>query len=225
MKIEKIRKDKKISQKEIADYLWISRQTYSKLENWETEFTLWQIVKVSEYLWMDIWDVFEWDFSVVWEEKVDWEKYKQIITNFIKYWADCDWKITKTKLAKLCYLLDFAWYYHNLKSLTWLDYIKLPQWPVPYAYFSTLEELQNEEAIDIKDIGRTYLIKNIENPKDDKLSNDELILLKKIALKWKWKNTKEIVEFTHKQLPWTICYEREKIPYSLITQENIENVY
>jgi hypothetical protein len=47
----------------------------------------------------------------------------------------------------------------------------------------------------------------------------------KIAEKWKNKNTKEIVDFTHNQLPWSMCYEKEIIPYILITQESFDNVY
>jgi hypothetical protein len=50
-------------------------------------------------------------------------------------------------------------------------------------------------------------------------------LLKKIAKKWKNKNTQEIVEFTHQQLPRMICYDKEIIPYDLITQEEVDNVY
>lgn len=52
-----------------------------------------------------------------------------------------------------------------------------------------------------------------------------MALLKKIAMKWKNKNTQEIVDFSHKQLPWLICKEKEIIPYNLITQEDVENVY
>lgn len=43
--------------------------------------------------------------------------------------------------------------------------------------------------------------------------------------KWKNKNTKEIVEFTHNQIPWSICREHEVIPYELINNEEPENVY
>ena len=69
------------------------------------------------------------------------------------------------------------------------------------------------------------LIENISIPKNDKLSDDEKDLLKKIAIKWKDSNTKDIVDFTHNQLPWIICKEKEIIPYNLITQEDKENVY
>lgn len=223
--IENIRKEKKLTQDEVAKYLWITRQTFSKLEKWNIEPTLWQAVKLSELLWVEIDNFIETDTKTLSSKNIDWDKYKQIITNFIKYWADDDGKITKTKLAKLCYLLDFAWYYYNLVPITGLEYKKFAQWPVPDAYFSTLEELFEEDYIAIEIKWRSHLIENIWTPSSDKLSEDELNMLQDIAKKWKWKQTHEIVDFTHRQLPWLVSYDKEIIPYGLITQEDLENVY
>ena len=223
--IETLRKEKKLTQYEVAKHLWITRQTFSKLEKGTVEPTLWQAVKLSELLWIQIDNFITTDVKTVSTNNTNWEKYKQIITNFIKYWADSDWKITKTKLAKLCYLLDFSWYYYNLESVTSLEYRKIQQWPVPDAYFAIIDELQEDESIYLEIKWKSHLIENIWIPNDDNLSIDEIDMLKKIAEKWKWKQTQEIVEFTHNQLPWMICYNKEIIPYGLITQEEIENVY
>lgn len=223
--IETLRKEKKLTQDEVAKYLWITRQTFSKLEKGGIEPTLGQAVKLSELLSRDIDNFIKTDIRTIANKSIDWEKYKQIITNFIKFWADEDWKITKTKLAKLCYLLDFSWYYYNLESITWLEYRKIQQWPVPDAYFATIDELQEDESISLEIKWKSHLFENIWSPNDDKLSEDEINMLQEIAKKWKWKQTHEIVEFTHNQLPWMICYDKEIIPYGLITQEEIENVY
>ena len=222
--IKELRIEKWVGQQELAALLGITRQTYSKLENWKIDPTLWQAVKISEFFGVDIDRFLPWDTQTTVPKEVDWEKYKQIIKNFIKYGSG-RWKITKTKLAKLCYLLDFAWYYYNLESITWLEYRRIQQWPVPDAYFSTVEELQEEESIMINQCGKVYLIKNIEEPKHDKLSEDEMNLLQKIAEKWKNSDTKEIVDFTHQQLPRMICRDKEIISYDLITQEESDNVY
>ena len=222
--IKDLRLERKINQQELADLLWITRQTYSKLENWQIDPSLWQAVKIAEYFKVDIDEFLPSDVKTIAKKEIDREKYKQIIKNFIKYWSD-DWKITKTKLAKLCYLLDFAWFYNNLESITWLEYRRIQQLPVPDAYFATIDELQWEESISIKSKWKSFLIENIETPETDKLNKDELDLLKKIAKKWKNKNTQEIVDFTHNQLPWMLCNEKEIIPYNLITQEESDNVY
>ncbi|MDD3793911.1 MAG: DUF4065 domain-containing protein [Candidatus Gracilibacteria bacterium] len=223
--IENIRKEKKITQDEVAKYLGITRQTFSKLEKGTIEPTLGQAVKLSELLSIDMDNLIKTDTKVEAKKPIDWEKYKQIITNFIKYGSDDDGKITKTKLAKLCYLLDFTWYYYNLEPITGLEYKKFAQGPVPDAYFSTLDELFEEREINVKIKGPAYLIENIENPSHDKLSDDEFEMLQNIAKKWKGKRTNEIVDFTHKQLPWLVSYDKEIIPYGLITQEDLENVY
>lgn len=222
--IKELRIERWVSQQELADLLGVTRQTYAKLENWKIDPTLWQAVKISEFFGVDIARFLPWDTQTTAPKEIDWGKYKQIIKNFIKYGSD-DWKITKTKLAKLCYLLDFAWYYYNLESITWLEYRRIQQWPVPDAYFSTIEELQEEESIMINQWGKAYLIENIEEPRHDKLSEDEMNLLEKIAEKWKSNDTKEIVDFTHHQLPRMICGDKEIIPYDLITQEEPDNVY
>lgn len=223
--IEKARKEKNISQEEIAKYLWITRQTFSKIEKWEKSLTLWQAVKISEFLGLEINDILQTDTKVESKKEIDLEKYGQIITNFIKYWTDSKGKITKTKLAKFCYLLDFSWYYFNLEPLTGLEYKKYKYWPVPDKYFVVLENLFEDKEISIEIKWWAFLIENIENPKTDKLNEDELELLKKIAEKWKDKTTQEIVDFTHSQLPWFVSYDMEVIPYWLITQEDLENVY
>ena len=58
-----------------------------------------------------------------------------------------------------------------------------------------------------------------------KLSDKERSVVKIIGEAWKDKQTQEIVDFTHDQLPWQICREGEVIPYGLITQEEPEKVY
>lgn len=223
--IETLRKEKNKTQEEVAIYLWITRQTFSKLEKWLIEPTLWQAVKLSELLWVDIDQFIDTDIKTECKKQIDWDKYKQIIQFFIEFWINKWYKITKTKLAKLCYLADFAWYYNNLEPITGLEYRKIQQWPVPDAFFSTIDELFNEESISIEIDWNSHLISNKWYPETNKLSLEEKSLLKRIADKWKPKNTQEIVEFTHKQLPWMICYDKEIIPYGLITQEDPENVY
>jgi len=225
--IEKNRKEKNKTQDEVAKYLWITRQTYSKIEKWSIEPTLWQAVKLSELLWIDFDNLIKADTKTQARKAIDWEKYKQIIQFFIENWTDRigGYKITKTKLAKLCYLADFTWYYYNLEPITWLEYRKIQQWPVPDAFFSTIDELFNEEAISINIDWNSHLISNKWHVDTSKLSLEEKSLLMKIANKWKYKNTKDIVDFTHNQLPWMICYDKEIIPYWLITQEELENVY
>lgn len=224
-KVKEVRESRWLTQGEVAERLDISRQTYARIESGESEITLGQAVKLAKLLDITLADITGEDVRVISNQEYDIEKYKAILTQCIKWGADIDGKITKTKLAKLAYLVDFGWYYEHLDPLTGLSYRKLPQWPVPDAYFRTLEELQDSESIIIEAKGRTQLIENIGIPSEDGLSLQHIGFIRQVCEKWKGKNTEEIVNFTHAQLPWMICYDGEIIPYSLITQEEPSNVY
>ena len=220
-----LRKEKKLTQDEVAKKLWITRQTFSKLEKWTVEPTLWQAVKLSEILWVDIDNFINNDIKTEATKKTDWDKYKQMIQFFIEKWTTNKYKMPKTKLAKLCYLADFAWYYLNLEPMTWLEYRRIQQWPVPDAFFRVMDELEQEEAVSLTLDWPSHLYLNKSCAKTDKLTLEEKSLIVKIAKKWQYASTKEIVDFTHNQLPWMICNDKEIIPYWLITQEDPDNVY
>lgn len=224
--LKSLRQFKKLTLEQIAELIGVTRQTYSRIEKWEVELSLGQAVRLSEFFGISLDSLYSKNNSrILGADNFDWEKYKQIIKNFIFYWGREDGKIPKTKLAKLCYLLDFSWYYYNLTPITGLEYRKIQQGPVPDIYFTTLEELEEEKSIAIKPKGSAYMISNIDAPQNDKLSSEELSLLQKIAEKRKTKRTQQIVDFTHQQLPRSIANEKEIIPYSLITQEDDNNIY
>ena len=69
------------------------------------------------------------------------------------------------------------------------------------------------------------MISLIEQPDDNVLEDDETKIVKAVCKKWKKANTQEVVDFTHRQIPWAMCKPREVIPYELINMESPENVY
>ena len=226
--INQLRKEKKLTQQEIAELLGVTRQTYSRIEKWEVELSLWQAVKLADLYKCSVSDFVDKKSSevVYTDASFDWDKYKQIIKSFIRYaWAKHDQKITKTKLPKLCYLLDFARFYNHLKPITGLQYRRIKQWPVPDIYFTTIEELVEDESILLEIKWSAHMISNITDAQDDLLDTDEKILLKKISEKRQTFNTDNIVTFTHNQLPWMMCDDKELISYDFITQEDPANVY
>ncbi len=153
------------------------------------------------------------------------KKLQQIIAHCIEYGAMKDGKITKTKLAKLVYLVDFANFYKFLVPMTGFEYKKLPFGPVTVEFFSVLEYMMAHGIISEEKKGTANLFYLIEEPERDLLSESEIELIREIAQKWRQHNTESIVEFTHEQLPWKISRYNEVIPYELITQEEPENVY
>jgi Protein of unknown function (DUF4065) len=158
----------------------------------------------------------------------NYEKYKDMLVAFLRAHGPAP----KTKLAKLLYLADFGWFYFHLASMSGMPYRKLQYGPVPDAYFRAVDELESAGKICIdrtsvegKDIFLVSESASNARVATTILSLEEQKLITTIARKWKSKKTAEIVNFTHNQLPYSICRPGEVIPYVLISQEDTENVY
>ncbi len=220
-KIKDLRLKKGFKQGDLANKLGISRPSYISFEQGEIELKFSKMLKLSEIL----------GFSL--EEikaglKPDYEKYKQMIIAYIRKSSAKDGKILKTKLAKMLYLADFAWFYENLNSMSGMQYRRLEHGPIPNIYFRALDELEANGSIKIDHKSEMFLIsenRGSQRKKLDKLNEKELELISRISKKWKNKKTEEIVNFTHNQLPYKICLPDEIIPYELITQEDPKYVY
>lgn len=225
--ITSLRKEKGFSQAEIAEKLNISRTSYIDVEKGKRELSVSELERLASIFGLSIEQILSGSFS-------NYEKYKQMILSYLRMdiTAKKDGKVPKTKLAKLLYLADFAWYYEHLESMSGMQYRRIKHGPVPDAFFRAVDELEESGKIVVErktDDGKDMmLISESETNKNEKiktLSKEELSLLKDIAKKWQDKKTKDIVNFTHNQLPYFLCREDELIPYELITQEDPDMVY
>lgn len=219
--IKTLRNKRGISQSEIALKLGISRPSYIAIEQGKRELTLGEFEKLSSVLGISFQEIESGEFP-------NYIKYKQIILSFLRIGEGT----TKTKLAKLVYLADFAWFYKHLQSMSGMQYRKIQYGPVPDAYFRAVDELEEEGKIVIDrkkaDGKEMIIISESESNKKQKLnsiSNEEASLIKDIHRKWKDKKTAEIVNFTHNQLPYLIADDEGIISYALITQEDPHEVY
>lgn len=221
--IKMLRAKRGFSQADLAIKLSISRPSYIAIEQGKRELTLSEAEKLSEVFGVSLKEM---ESGV----SANYEKYKQMILACIRNaGSKKDGKITKTKLAKLVYLADFAWFYKHLESMSGMQYRKIQYGPVPDSYFRAMDELFELGQIEITPTeDGAMLISETRNGAKVSLSeinNKEEKLIKNISSKWIGKNTQEIVTFTHNQLPYAICSDNEIIPYELITQENPEDVY
>ena len=221
--IKELRVKKGLSQAEIAEKLSISRSSYISFEQGKIELSLSQAVKLTDV------------FGISLEEmksglKPNYAKYKQMILAYLRTDIGVGGKVTKTKLAKLLYLADFAWFYKYLESMSGMSYRKIQYGPVPDSYFRAIDELFEEGAIDIDNTTKdgAFLISQTRSGAREELTELNEIekkLVNDISIKWKGKRTQDIIKFTHDQLPYLICENNEIIPYGLITQENPDHVY
>lgn len=219
--IKSLRIKRGLSQLALAKKLGISRQSYMAVERGSREMTLPEAEQLCNLYGISIEEL-----ANVAAPK--YEKYKQMILAYLKLPVSMDGKIPKTKLAKLLYLADFAWYYKKLESMSGMQYLRRAYGPVPDPYFRAITELEEEGKITVERRGDAILVSigvGVVRQKLDLLHKEEMGLIKKISTKWEGKRTQEIVQFTHQQLPYKLCGPDEAIPYELITQENPEYVF
>lgn len=224
-KIKELRIEKGLSQERVAQAIGVSRPTYSAIEAGRQKLDLEEAKKLA--------DLFSIDVDALLSGNIpNFEKYKHMIITYLRMHLSEDGKVTKTKLAKLLYLADFAWFYEHFESMSGMQYRKIAFGPVPDLFFRAIVELEESGKIVIErknDDGKEmFLISEAESNTNEKLSSvskEEAKLMFEIAKKWKDKKTRDIVNFTHNQLPYSICREDELIPYELITQEDPGKVY
>lgn len=219
--IKSLRLERGLSQEEVSERLGLSRSSYITFEKGKTELSLSQAAKIADI------------FGITLEQvesgiKPNYEKYKQMILAYLREAVSRDGSVLKTKLAKMLYLADFAWFYKNLQSMSGMQYRRIKYGPVPDIYFRAIDELEESGKIAINRKSDMLLISENRGSKNQvltELSSGELGLIKDISKKWKDKKTGEIVDFTHNQLPYKICQPDEIIPYELITQQDPGYVY
>jgi transcriptional regulator with XRE-family HTH domain len=220
--IKTLREERGFSQQAVADKLNIARTSYLAIEQGKRELTLSEAQIFADMFGILMEDI---ETGVV----PNYEKYKEMILAYIrKAGDDLDGKIPKTKLAKMLYLADFAWYYKHLQSMSGMKYRRIEFGPVPDMYFRAIDELEQDGSISIERKGDAMLIGQNEGAKRMSLrmlSKEEKKLIADIAKKWKSKRTNAIVKFTHEQLPYKLCAPDEIIPYELIIQEDPEYVF
>lgn len=225
--IKELRIKSNLSQEQVANAIGVSRPTYTGMESGKQKLDIDEAKKLANLYSIGVDDLLSGRIP-------DIEKYKHMILSYLRMHLTSkkDGKVTKTKLAKLLYLADFAWFYEHSKSMSGMQYRKITYGPVPDTFFRAVDELEEMGKIVIErksDDGRDMiLISEADSNRNEKiqtLSMDEKNLLKGIASKWQNKKTNEIVNFTHNQLPYFLCRDNELIPYELITQEDPDQVY
>ncbi len=219
--IRNIRLERGLSQEEVCRRCHIGRSSYIAFEQGKVELSFSQTAQLANLFGLSLEQV---ESGL----RPNYNKYKQMILAYLRCRPSSDGKVVKTKLAKLLYLADFAWFYEHLESMSGMQYRRLPYGPVPDQYFRAIDELQESGQINIDHKSDIQLISETDSSKKQalaELSKDELSLIKKICQKWKSKKSTEIVHFTHNQLPYKICQPDEIIPYELITQEDPGYIY
>ena len=216
--IKGIRQERGLSQSFMAEKIGISRPSFVAIEKGSRDLTLGEFEKLSGILNISLEELEN-------KELPNYEKYKQMILAFLRKGG----VMPKTKLAKLLYFADFAWFYYHLQSMSGMQYRKIQYGPVSDTYFRIIDEMFDKGEINItqtKD-GAMLISQTRSGAKVDlsEINKKEEELIENIEKKWKGKKTNEIVDFTHKQLPYLYAEDNEVVSYGLFTQEDPDEIY
>jgi len=216
-----------LSQEDVARIIGVSRTTVGDIERGKRDIELSELQALAQYLQLDATSLIQRSAR---QPASTLGKYREIIMQVAKRYGEATGKdIPKTFLAKLVYLADFAWFYKNLEPMSGVTYYRREHGPVADEYYMALGLLVDEGSMSTQKGKQAHWYRphyKEEQPfVPQNLSVQEIELINAVVDKWKDASTQEIVEFTHSQLPWQICFPNEAIPYSLITQEELEHVY
>ena len=215
-RIRKLREDRKLTQSDMAGQLSMSRLTYINIESGEKNPTVEQITMISAVLGVSPQSLLFPDADASTEQsKV--AKYRQMALACIDFGGASDGKITKTKLAKLLYLVDFAWYRKTNNSMSGLQYRALPRGPVGESFFQMIDDMFESGQVLIEAKGAALMISANEKSYSN-LSDQEISLIKAVCKKWQSADTQTLVELTHDQAPWMSAQLGTPISYELAKQ-------
>jgi len=215
-----------LSQFGVAEALNMSRPTYMAVEAGTRQLNVNELVILANVFDTSVEDILNVTKKTATKQS-DIEIYKDMILNCLEFGSNSDDKrLTKTKLAKLVYLADFTWFYRKHTSMSGMSYRRIDYGPVPDEYFRVIDELFGGNSIQITPSGTALMINlNESQAPKNRLSVEQIDLIKEIATIWKDKNTREIVDFTHSQKPWSSCRPGELVPYELILKESEDHLY
>lgn len=147
---------------------------------------------------------------------------KDKIFNIISFFSSDG--ILKTKLLKEMFYADFIYYRDTCKSITGLEYAKLPLGPVPDQFELLLNECSKEQIIDYKiNFNGEYECHKISSIKKCDISifdDKELEILKYVKETFKDYSSKDISEFSHKEKAYINTQIGKKISYDYAFEIN-----
>jgi len=223
--IKHLREARGLTQAEVAEELAMSRSSYVALEKGTKELTLAESVLLVEFFDISLDELLR-------RQVPDLMKYRQTLLGFIREAVASNSVVKKTKLAKLLYLADFAWFYKYQESMSGMTYRKFAYGPVSDTYLSLIEEMEVNGELNITQVLREdyHMYEITETRASQKiklnlLSREEKALVKTIWKKWQTSDTNEIVRFTQNQLPFTLAEDNGRLSYRAILKEEVAHIY
>ncbi len=129
--------------------------------------------------------------------------------------------VTKTKLNKLMFYIDFLSYKELGHSITGAVYVKLPYGPVPDGFQAALELMEENGSINITEIypqegdAVTYIIHSSKLVYSIDLNEKERKIIDSIITNLGTKKASELSRISHEEIAYKETQEKRKIDYGL----------
>jgi uncharacterized phage-associated protein len=154
--------------------------------------------------------------------RLDRDKFANTVLYLVKHCPD---EPGLTKLLKLLYFADFGHYRKHLRPITGVEYVALPQGPVPNDYKDLFDELEANGAIVRREVPVFGLskpkveIEALQEPNEAGFAESEREVLEEVLRKHGNESGKTLSDRAHADGPWSLAWDPENrgqpVPYML----------
>ena len=237
-----LREEQSLSQDDLTSALGLSRQTISKYENGETNFTLDIIKKLSQFFdvdyscFMDNKLPVRPEYNIIEGKKATEEqeiridipqenisKFKQVLL-YILNKVGAKPNVGQTVIYKLLYFIDFDYYEIFEEQLMGLKYIKNTYGPTPIDFAKLIQEMEKDG--ELEEVKTKYFNKDqtkylpIKEPNLSLLSGQEIKHIDDELARLSDMTAKELSEYSHKDIPWIGANMGEIMDYEAVFYRN-----
>jgi Protein of unknown function (DUF4065) len=150
---------------------------------------------------------------------VDPQKFREVAL-YLARRTESDPRCGKTKLLKILFYADFAFYRQHRRSITGLSYCKAPHGPIPDGIESLLQQLVEDRLCQWAERDafgyKQKKLLALREPDLALLSGEELGRLER-TVEDLWERTaREVSDLSHEFLGWKLADEGERIPYETV---------
>lgn len=224
-KIKELRIKCNLSQEDLANAVGISRVAISQIEVGERAVKTEELKNFSAVFEVSIDSLMESEkkkkINISSKENDKFYKFKQVLLYILNKCAQKP-NVWKTVINKLLYFADFNYFEKYMNSISGVEYVKLPKWPVPKIMDTILPIMEKEQLI--KQIEVPYFnytqqkIIPLTTPDISIFSVLEIAEIDAVINNYSDKSAERLSERSHNDMPYKATKNTwEIISYGLVT--------
>lgn len=234
-RIAETRKNKGLSQEDLAKLIKVSRSSLAQIELGNRGLDILELQKISQVLGFSLDDFMSTKYSLSEEEEMNEmheprvemrisvptfqiKKFKNVLLYILERCAGKP-NVGETVLCKLLYFADFNYYELYEEHLTGAKYRKLPYGPVPHRFDTIIHQMIEKGQLQrVKSSYRGFAQTRylpLEKADLTQLKASEKETIDKVIEQLSDWSATAISHYSHKDMPWLASKEGEEINYEL----------